>query len=178
MPVSITGTGIQFPSGTQVSAGKIITFHYTEYGVRQSTPLQSGSSNYDLWTANSFTRKRSNSAIRVKGMLPGSDAYSYPYGGTYVSLTSPGGTVYRSFAGSTYQSNYQGEIHILWYVDYIWPAADISSETGTWTVKYGYGDISGGGGNKPWEQEWNPNSSDDSRAFQTYSTSMVEEIII
>ena len=175
MAVSITANGIQFPSGTQVSAGKVITFHYVEYGVRQSTPGNSGQT--ILWNANSFTRKRNDTYIRVKGWLPGDDAFSYPYGGTFVRLTSPGGTQYTTPGASHYMSNYEGQIHIHWFADYTWQPGEIAAETGTWTVSYGYGASNGGTGNKPWEDVWNPNASDDDRAIQTYSVSMVEEIL-
>jgi hypothetical protein len=174
MPISITSTGVQFSSGTQPSAGKIITFDYVEYGVRQSTPTQTG--NTDLWTANQFTRKRTDTLIRVKGWLPGDDAFSYPYGGTYVRLTSPGGTNYYTYGASHYQSNYEGQIHIHWFADYTWLPGDIVAQTGTWTVRYGYGSQSGNG-NRPWEDVWNPNVNDDSRALQTFSVSIVEEIL-
>lgn len=174
MPVSITSSGIQFSSGTQISAGKIITFDYVENNIRQSTPTQTG--NTILWTANSFIRKRSDTHIRVKGWLPGRDPFSYPYGGTFVQLTSPSGIVYTTPGASHYQSNYEGNSHIFWFADYVWQPQEIVAQIGIWVVRYGYGSNSGNG-NRPWEFEWNPNANDDGRAFQTASVSIVEEIL-
>lgn len=179
MAVSLTGTGVQFANGSvQQQPGRIITYAYAENRTRQAISTQSGGSDYDLWYLTGvLARKRTDTAIRVRCFLPGVDAYSYPYYGTYVGIAAPDGTRYREYGGSSYHSNYQGNTSVYWTCDFVWYPANIQATAGNWSVFFGYGDSSSGGGNKPWETYWNPNNNDDSRAWQQGTQAHIEEIL-
>ena len=178
MAISINGTTdvITYGDGSTQSGGfKCIGYNYHENSTRQVISGNSGDT--DMWTiSNAINRKNSGSFIRVSAILPGVDAYSYPYYHTYVGL-NVNGTRVRKADGSHYASNYQGATHVYWFVEYDFTAGEIGSYVGNnISLFFGYGSSSGGG-NKPWEYNWNPNSNDDSRAPQTVTQAHIQEFV-
>ena len=81
MPITLNGTTnvITYPDSTTQSGGfKCIGYNYHENSTRQVISGNSGDT--DMWTiSNAINRKNSGSMIRVSAILPGVDAYSYPY---------------------------------------------------------------------------------------------------
>ena len=178
MATSIQGSKIVFPDNTeQTRAEKVLNVHFNKNSTRQSIPTNSG--NQYIWQGNTFTRSTADSSIFVQASLKGHDDYSYPYYHTFVELRNQDGTKYTSVIGSMYihhvttsGSGHQDNQHVNWTVRKMWTPSEIGSNFGgTWEIWYGYG---GPNSNRPFVI-WNPNSSDDSRGTQQYSTSTVWE---
>lgn len=169
MAITLTGTGIQFPDGsTQAVADVIVNCTVATNEGRANI----GTGDQVLWS-HSFTRVLSNSDIRVTSHLPGTGPYCYPFYGNYCELVNPSGGTYRSYIGSNYIHSYPG-YEVNWYNDYMWTAADLNSQTGTWQVRYGWVNCNGANNCRPFNV-WNYNNSDDNRAYQQGSTSVVRE---
>lgn len=169
MPITLNSGSITFNDGsTQVGGDRLVNVTVASNTSRNASISVS---NQILWS-HTFTRQLSNSDIRVTAHLPGTGSYCYPFYGTYCELVNPSGGTYKSFVGSNYQHSYPSA-EVNFYNDYMWTSSELSSETGTWTVRYGWQN-SDGGGCKIFNT-WNYNSSDDSRALQQGSTSIVKE---
>lgn len=173
---TLTANGIIIGSSELTAPGKSFTYGYAENNVRQGIPAQSGSSNATMWNPISFTKKDANSTIIIHGQCIGMDAYSYPYGATNIRVRHSDGTDYRKYAGSQYTHNADGAQTVYWKVNVYFTAAELNNKTGNFNIYWEYGDRNGGGGNKPWETQWNWNSNEDNRAQQQGSTCHVLEV--
>lgn len=171
----ISGTTLTYGSGAtqQAGGGKVIQYGYGEYAVRTSLP---DGNNYIYWSAATINRQRSDSDFHVVSTQPGHNYYSYPYGGCFVEIQDPSGNNYRSYKGVQYIVCYEsGNQEIVLRADWTFRANVISSNTGSWEVRFGYQSINGG--NNKWAQIWNPNANDDGRGYQKSSTCFIEEIV-
>ena len=169
MPVTLTANGIQFNDGTtQEVVDRIVN---VTVAVNENRNAGIGINDQVLWS-HTFTRVLTNSDIRVTSHLPGTGPYCYPFYGNYCELVNPSGGTYRSYVGSNYIHSNPG-YEVNWYNDYMWLASELNNQTGTWTIRYGWNN-SDGGGCRPFNV-WNYNNSDDGRAYQQGSTSVVRE---
>jgi hypothetical protein len=169
MAITLNSNNVTFNDGSvQTSGDKLVNVTVSSNSSRNASI---SISNQILWS-HTFERLLSNSDIRVTSQLPGTSQYCYPFYGTYCELVNPSGGTYRSYVGSNYiHSNPNAEVNF--YNDYLWSSSELNNQTGTWTVRYGWAN-SDGGGCKIFNT-WNYNSSDDGRAFQQGSTSIVKE---
>lgn len=169
MAITLNSNSITFSDGsTQISGDRLVNVTVSSNSTRNANvPV----ANQVLWQHN-FTRILSNSDIRVTSHLPGTGAYCYPYFGTYCELVNPSGGTYRSYVGSNYQHAWPAAEVNFWN-DYMWTSNELSSETGTWSIRYGWQHT--GSGTCRIFNTWNYNSNDDNRAFQQGSTSVVKE---
>jgi hypothetical protein len=169
MAIILGATGITFSDGTvQTGVDRIVNVTISENNSRNSLSI----ANQVLWS-HTFNRVLTNSDIRVTAHMPGTGPYCYPFYGNYCELVNPSGTTYRSYTGANYIHSNPG-YEVNFYVDYMWRAAELSSTSGSWTIRYGW-ETSGGGGGCRIFNVWNYNISDDSRAYQQGSTSVVKE---
>lgn len=175
MSVSLTSTGLVLNSAAQDKASSSLTTNFTKYDVRTSTAL-TASAKVTLWNSNTFTKKLTSSRILVQGLALGLDAWSYPYGGTWIRLRHSDGTDYTKYVGSQYTHNGDGAQTVIWKVNVLCSAADLGNKSGSFSVHWEYWGINNGSGDRPWESVWNWNSSDDARARQQGSTTTVMEV--
>lgn len=183
MPVTISGSDVTVNGVSQTNDSKVVQVDVQSNGTRNGDITTNGGtgSAVTLWTAHSFSRLLPDSIIRVEAVLKGYDDWSYPYYATFVELVRPNGTTVRSFIGSTYNHHVDanGGPHadgrgVNWWVKKAFTAAVIGSTTGSgFQIRYGY-ESANGSGNRPFVR-WNFNNSDDSRAYQQYSTSYLYE---
>lgn len=169
MAISLTATGITFnDASVQTNVDRLINVTVAENSSRNaSLPI----ANQVLWS-HTFNRVLSDSDIRVTSHLPGTGIYCYPFYGTYCELVNPSGGTYRSFVGSNYIHSFPGA-EVNFYNDYMWTAGELNTQTGTWTIRYGWTNSDGGGCRI--FNVWNYNVSDDNRAYQQGSSSVVKE---
>lgn len=176
MATVLTSAGVTINGTSLSSAAKSLTYATAVNSSRQGIGQQSGSSFNAMWNPVSFSKKTSSSTILVQGQCIGMDAYSYPYGATAIRLRHSDGTDYRKYAGSQYTHNGDGAQTVYWKINVYFTGSDLGNKTGTFNVYWEYGDRNGGGGNKPWETQWNWNSNEDGRAQQQGSTCTILEV--
>ena len=182
MATSVSGTQITFPNGTTQISGTptVIGWQYNEDSTRRSAngAVSTGTGGFlSNWTAHSYTRKRTDSAFHISGVMPGHNRYSYPYWATGLRITRPDGTQFITTRFVNYSQCAESEaVEVTYWAEVYISAADLGSSTGTFTVEYG-NSRGAGSGTDGWCEIMNPNASDDDRAFQQGSTSFLEEII-
>ena len=179
MAITLTANGWRINSGTEVTAPsgqKMKTYMSGENHTRQTIPDQSGSSKYMMWEpVTNFTKKSSSTGILIEGSTVGMDEYSHPYGGTLIRCRHSDGSTYEKTWGTAYIANSGGAHVVLWFTTAWFSGGDLGNKTGDFDVFWGYGSNSSGG-NRPWEQEWNWNVNEDSRAQQQGSHTAVYEL--
>ena len=178
MAISLTASGITTPAGTfQHASPTIVGWNYAEYSARSGAIQTVNNFGTALWTAHvNYNRKSSTSGFRLLGQIPGHNRYSYPYWGMALHITPPGAsTISIPARGTFYQACPENEgVEVIWWTDSYIPASTLGSSTGNFTVAYAQMRISGSGA-EAFAETWNPNSADDSRGTQQYSTSTVWE---
>jgi len=182
MPTTVSGTQITFPNGTTQISGTptVIGWQYGEDSTRRSAngSVSAGTAGFlSNWTAHTYTRKRTDSAFHISGMMAGHNRYSYPYWATALRITRPDSTQFIHYIGTHYNQCAESEsVEVTYWADCYISAATLGASTGVFTVQYGnsYGS---GGGTDGWCEIMNPNNSDDNRGYQQGSTSFLEEII-
>lgn len=179
MAITLTANGWRINSGTEVTAvqSAVNTYESGENGTRQNINMQTATDQREMmWECvSNFTKKTSSSAIIIEGSTVGMDDYSHPYGGTIIRVRHSDGTIYDKTWGTAYIANTGGNHVIIWFTTAWFSGGELGNKTGDFDVFWGYGSNSGGS-NKPWEQEWNWNSSEDGRAQQQGSHTAVYEL--
>lgn len=173
MAVILDGTNnkIVFPDGSDTASGSdvLLKVTYAENSSRQSA----NSCNDCYWWSVGFTRTSGASDIRITGLTHGQNNYCYPYYGTKIRLTAPNGTNYTSDGGTHYLHTQYDNGNVPLWTEKLWPASAINSQTGTWTVRFGWGHT-GSGNCRPFEMI-NYNSNEDGRAYQRGSSCIIRE---
>ena len=180
MAITLTANGYRINNGTEItdSSGKVKTFNVGENSTRQSISQTSGTIE-NMWECvTNFNKKSSTSVIVVEGNTVGFDAYSYPYGGTMLRFRHSDGTYYRKQIGSLYVPSEEGNHTVMWWWTGCMTASDLGNKTGDFDVFWAHSasNIGGDTGHQPWNQQWNWNSNEDSRAYQQGSHTAVYEI--
>jgi len=179
MAITLTANGYQINSGSIITSPstKVKTYACGEYHNREGIQQTSSGSVMDMWQAvPNFNKKSTTSGIVIEGNTVGMDAYSHPYGGTMIRCRHSDGTWYAKTPGSVYFGQDDGNQVILWHMTTYFTGAELGNKTGDFDVFWSHLSNSGGGGDKPWEQEWNWNSNEDGRAQQQGSHTAVYEI--
>ena len=173
MAVILDGTNnkITFPDGSDpTSTDVLIKVTYGENNTRTSI---SPSYNHWRWSV-PFSREKSDSDIRVSGMMVGHNNYCYPYYGTRCSLVAPNGTRYISTTGSNYFHTQYDNGNVPQWTEKMWLASELNNQTGSgWKAEFGWSNDDGNNC-RPFEM-WNYNSNEDSRAWQKGSTCVIRE---
>ena len=145
------------------------------YSTRTSCSDSGGSSRV-LWTPLTYNKLSSTSELHVHGLIIGDGKNSYPFYGTFTRATWSGGNE-TMHIGSQYSIGaYINEGSVLWHINQIWRPGDLSNVTGNITFTCEYKSVNSNGA-RPFNT-WNPNSSDDNRAYQMGSTFLVQEVEI
>ena len=173
MAVILDGSNnkIVFPDGSDTAMGSdvLLKVTYAENNTRQSAPSQQ---EHYWWSVN-FTRTSGASDIRVTGLTHGQNNYCYPYYGTRTRLTAPNGTNYNADGGTHFLHTEYDNGNVPIWTEKTWLASGINSQTGTWTVHFGWA-RSDGQSCRPFEMI-NYNSNEDSRAYQRGSSCIIRE---
>ena len=180
MAITLTANGYRINNGTEIStqADKVKTYNCGENSTRQSINTTSGVIE-NMWECvTNFNKKSSTSVIVVEGNTVGFDAYSYPYGGTMLRFRHSDGTYYRKTIGTLYVPSEEGNHTVMWGWTGCMTASDLGNKTGDFDVFWAHSasNIGGDTGHQPWNQQWNWNSNEDSRAYQQGSHTAVYEI--
>jgi len=180
MAITLTSGGYQINSGSVISspAAKVNGYACGVYSNREGIQTTSSGSIMDMWQAvPNFNKKTSTSGIVIEGNTVGMDAYSHPYGGTMIRLRHSDGTWYAKQPGSVYFGQDDGDQVILWHMTTFFTGAELGNKTGDFDVFWSHAAVSlSDAGHEPWEQEWNWNNNEDSRAQQQGSHTAVYEI--
>ena len=165
-----TNNRIEFPDGsTTEDTDVLVKVTYAENNNRQSASYYNS---FNYWWEVSFSREKSDSAIRVSGLTDGQNNYCYPYYGTGTRLVAPNGTTYYSQGGSHYWHTLWDNNRVPLFTEKLWQASELNSETGTWKVQFGWERTNGSC--RPFEMiNWN--SNEDSRARQRGSVAIIRE---
>ena len=88
------------------------------------------------------------------------------------------GTYYRKTIGTLYVPSEEGNHTVMWWWTGCMTASDLGNKTGDFDVFWAHSasNIGGDTGHQPWNQQWNWNSNEDSRAYQQGSHTAVYEI--
>ena len=179
MAITLTANGYQINSGPIITApaAKVNTYECGEYHNREGINQTSSGNVMNMWEpVTNFNKKTSTSGIVIEGNTVGMDAYSHPYGGTMIRLRHSDGTWYAKQAGSVYFGQDDGNQVILWHMTAFFTGAELGNKTGDFDIFWSHLAGNNQGGDEPWEQEWNWNSNEDSRAQQQGSHTAVYEI--
>lgn len=167
-----TNNRIEFPDGsTTDDTDVLVKVTYAENNNRQSANFYN---NFNYWWEVSFSREKSDSAIRVSSLIDGQNNYCYPYYGTGTRLVAPNGTTYYSQGGSHYYHTKWDANRVPLFTEKLWQASELNNQTGSgWKVQFGW-EHTGGGQCKPFEMiNWN--SNEDGRAWQRGSNCIIRE---
>ena len=158
--------------GTGDSSTRILGSKYAYNATRTSVAIAYGSA-LTLWQPLTYNKLSSTSELHVQGMLIGHDKYSYPHYGAFTRATWSGGNNTMHHGSHFSIGAYIGTGSVIWFINQIWYPSEVGNVTGniTFTCEYKSSNSSGA---RPFEI-WNPNSSDESRAYQMGSTFVVTE---
>ena len=179
MAITLTANGYQINSGPIITAPavKVNGYECGVYSNRETINDSTSNTVMNMWEAvTNFNKKTSTSGIVIEGNTVGMDAYSHPYGGTMIRCRHSDGTWYAKQPGSVYFGQDDGDQVILWHMTTFFTGAELGNKTGDFDIFWSHLSVSGAGGDKPWEQEWNWNSNEDGRAKQQGSHTAVYEI--
>ena len=154
------------------SSTKILGTKYAYNSTRTSTSNAYGSS-VTLWSPLTYNKLSSTSELHVQGMLVGHGKYSYPYYGVFTRATYSGGNNTMHIGSQYVIGAYINSGTVMWHINQIWYPSELGNQTGNiaFTCEY---KASSSSESRPF-QIWNPNASDENRAYQMGSTFVVTE---
>ena len=154
------------------SSTRVIGSKEAVYSTRTSVGLSGGSA-YVLWTPMTYNKLSSTSELHVHALIVGDGKNSYPFYGTFTRATWSGGNN-TMHTGTSYSIGaYINDGSILWHINQIWPPSELGNVTGNITFTCEFKSVNSSSA-RPFNM-WNPNSSDDSRAYQQGSTFVITE---
>lgn len=166
-----TNNRIEFADGSTTDERDVlVNITYAQNSTRQNAGMYN---QFNYWWEVSFTRQRTDSDIRVSGLIHGQENYCYPYYGTAIRLVAPNGTTYLSDGGSHYLHTKWGNGNVPIWTEKVWLASNINSQDSGWKVQFGWRHT-GSGTCKPCNMI-NYNNNEDSRARQRGSTCIIRE---
>lgn len=151
-----------------------------KYGVRTTgiPAAMSGSNMHRLWTAiTGITRTNPNNGLVVSACLVGYNRYSYPFWGTFCEINNSSGVnISRNWRGNTYDiSNNDDANQVNWRVFTYFTPAELGTNTNM-QVAFGWSRYDGASSTDGPFEVWNPNNTEDARAFPQDSTCFVYEV--
>jgi hypothetical protein len=160
-----------------MAAGTVIQTYQDTYSVRTSMSMTA--SRTVIWNPATFTKLKSNSKLRVALILPfGGAGASYPhFADAFIRFStsgygSNGSDIHGYIHNTRATSNNMGAI---WVADFLYDTTG-SNISGTGVVYISLGYQSGDSGTIHPAPIWNPNTSEDSRSWQSGSNILVQEI--
>ena len=167
-----TNNRIEFADGSTTDERDVlVNITYAQNSTRQNAGMYN---QFNYWWEVSFTRQRTDSDIRVSGLIHGQENYCYPYYGTAIRLVAPNGATYLSDGGSHYLHTKWGNGNVPIWTEKVWLASQINSQDSGWKVQFGWRHT-GSGTCRPFNII-NYNNNEDGRAQQQGSHTAVYEI--